>query len=82
MNLIAIKTLMTGTITAFGAQVLIVLSACLGVYVAYYLFNFALHWIKGTTGTNWAWLDRHTYLPYKGYNRFRSRSWNMEHTMK
>jgi hypothetical protein len=81
MNLTAIKNLMTGTLTAFGNQVFIILSACLGVAIAYYLFKFSWHLIKGTTGTNWAWLDRHTYKPYKGYNRLRSRKWNLAHTM-
>ncbi len=27
-----------------------------------------------------SWLDHKLYLPYKGYNRWRSRQWNIEHT--
>jgi len=37
---------------------------------------------SGTTswlGQHWAWYDRMTYKPWKGYNRLRSRSWNMRH---
>jgi len=37
----------------------------------------------GTTswlGSHWAWYDRHTYKPWKGYNRLRSKKWNIEHT--
>lgn len=29
-----------------------------------------------------SWLDRKMYLPYKGYNRLRSKKWNLEHTMQ
>jgi len=38
----------------------------------------------GTTnalGRHWSWYDRHTYKPYKGYNRLHSQKWNAEHTM-
>jgi len=45
------------------------------------VFRMIEHFILGTSFTSWAWLDRATYKPYKGYNRFRSRKWNMEHTM-
>ena len=43
-----------------------------------------IHWVvgDGTTtwlGSHWSWLDRHTYRPWKGYNRLRSRKWNIEH---
>jgi len=44
------------------------------------VFRLVEHLILGTSFTSWAWLDRATYKPYKGYNRFRSRKWNMEHT--
>jgi len=77
MNLTAIKNLMTATLSAFGSQVLIVLTATLGIAIAYYLFKFSWRLIQGTTITNWAWLDRHIYKPYKGYNRFHSRKWNV-----
>jgi len=29
-----------------------------------------------------SWLDKAVYRPYKGYNRLRSRKWNLEHTLK
>jgi hypothetical protein len=77
MNVTAIKNLMTATLSAFGAQVLIVLSATLGIAIAYYLFKFSWRLIQGTTVTNWAWLDRHTYKPWKGYNRLMSKNWNL-----
>jgi hypothetical protein len=78
MNLTAIQNLMISTLNDFGDYVLIILSSVIGIAIAYYLFNFAWHLIQGTTFTGWAWLDRHTYKPWKGYNRFRSKKWNME----
>jgi len=85
MELSTISTLMTGTLSNFGDEVLVVLTATIGIAIAYYLFCW--FWrviplaIEGKTWTRWSWLDRHTYKPYKGYNRLRSRKWNMEHTM-
>lgn len=81
MNLVDIKNLMTGTLSNFGEQVLLVLTAVIGIAIAYYLYKIAWNLIRGTTFTNWAWLDRHTYKPYKGYNRFHSQKWNIKHTM-
>jgi len=37
----------------------------------------------GTTswlGSHWSWYDRMTYKPWKGYNRLRSKRWNIDHT--
>jgi len=88
MDLTTISNLMTGTLSDFGDQVLIVLSAVIGVAIAYYLFKFAINQIwhfDGTTnwlGSKWSWYDHLTYKPYKSYNRMRSRKWNMEHTMQ
>jgi len=48
MSVTAVATLATDTLSAFGAQVLIVLSAVIGVAIAYYLFRFAWAKIKGT----------------------------------
>jgi len=41
MDLTSISTLMTGTLSDFGDQVLIVLTATIGVAIAYFLFKFA-----------------------------------------
>jgi hypothetical protein len=30
-------------------------------------------------GRLFAWIDRKTQKPYKGYNSWRSRKWNMKH---
>lgn len=48
MDLTAIGTLATSTLTAFGGQVLIVLTAVIGVAIAYFLFKFAWSKIKGS----------------------------------
>jgi len=82
MDTLSIQTILTDSLTDLGASALVILTAVIGVAVAYYLFNFGRKLILGQTFTSWSWLDRMTYKPYKGYNRFRSRKWNLEHTMK
>jgi hypothetical protein len=54
-----------------------VVASLIGLGLAWKLIQ---NFILGTSFTSWAWLDRMTYKPYKGYNRWRSRKWNMEHT--
>jgi len=87
MNLANIKNLMIATLEDFGAEVLIVLTAVIGVAIAYFLFKFALNQIwhfDGTTnwlGKHWSTWDHFSYKKWKGYNRFRSQKWNMENTM-
>jgi len=48
MTVGAISTLATTTLTAFGTQVLAVLTAVIGVAIAYFLFKFAWRKIKGS----------------------------------
>lgn len=48
MTLEAIGTLATTTLTAFGGQVLIVLTAVIGVALAYFLFKWGFRKIKGS----------------------------------
>lgn len=48
MNTIAIKNLALGTLSSFGDQVLIVLTAVIGVAIAYFLFTWAWERIKGS----------------------------------
>jgi len=88
MNVSAISTLATSTLSAFGDKVLVVLTAVIGVAVAYYLFKFAVNAIwhfDGTTnwlGKHWSTWDHLTYKKWKGYNRMRSAKWNMTHTLQ
>lgn len=48
MDLTAIGTLATTTLSDFGAQVLLVLTAVIGIAIAYFLFRFAWKKIKGS----------------------------------
>jgi hypothetical protein len=48
MDLTAISTLATTTLSSFGDEVLVVLTAVIGVSVAYFLFKFAWRKIKGS----------------------------------
>jgi len=73
----------------FGAMVaqnipkmLIITASLIGLFWGIKKF---IHWCvgDGTTtwlGSHWAWLDHKMYRPWKGYNRLRSRKWNLEHT--
>jgi len=48
MNVSTIATLTTATLTNFSNEVFIVLTAVLGVAIAYFLFKFAWRKIKGS----------------------------------
>lgn len=63
MNVIAIKDLVLAILIEFGGVALTVLTAVIGIAIAFYIYR----WGLGVTFTNWPWLDRATYTPYKGY---------------
>jgi len=71
---------------AFSISALEILAIFLGVGVGLLVFYFGLNAIwhaDGTTnwlGRHWSWYDQKTYSPWRGYNRLRSRKWNMDHT--
>jgi len=48
MDLNAISTLATSTLGDFGDEVLVVLTAVIGIAIAYFLFKFAWKKIKGS----------------------------------
>jgi len=48
MDLTAISTLATTTLSDFGDEVLVVLTAVIGIAIAYFLFRFAWKKIKGS----------------------------------
>jgi len=48
MDLTAIQTLATTTLGDFGDSVLVVLTAVIGIAIAYFLFKFAWRKIKGS----------------------------------
>jgi len=80
-----ISTILTTGMTTFGGQALIVLTALVAIGIAFYVFRWGWSVIRrmiaGETVTRWSWLDKKLYKPYKGYNRWHSRQWNVEHTM-
>jgi hypothetical protein len=47
-NVLNVKTFMTAALSDFGTQVLAVLTAVIGVAIAYFLFKFAWRKIKGS----------------------------------
>lgn len=70
---LSITSIVTGLVALFGLR-----------YGLVKLVSYIYH-ADGTTnwlGRHWSWYDQLTYKPYKGYNRLRSRKWNMEHTMQ
>jgi len=72
--------------TIIGGSMLGVLlggAALLGLGFAAQSLSILFWHSDGTTnwlGRHWMWWDHMTYKPYAGYNRLRSRRWNMEHT--
>ena len=81
MNISIITTLITDTLTSFALALVSILGAGIGIGVAYLVFRKGWLIIQGRTWQTFSpFLDRLTYKPYKNYNRFRSRSWNVEHT--
>ena len=49
MSASAMGTLITDTITAYGAQLLIILTAVIGIGLAYLVFRFGWRKVKGST---------------------------------
>lgn len=80
MDTNSIVTLIENTATAFGIAVLAIIATTIAIGVAYLLF---------TVGWNRLINDKSLMIggfylrnvPYKGYNRFRSKSWNMKKMM-
>jgi len=83
MTITATQNLILATLSDFGSALLIILGAVIGVAVAYLIYSFGWSLITGKTGfftSLFPTLDHKIYKPYKGYNRFRSKEWNMSHT--
>jgi len=71
-------SLIVGSIASFGVSALEILTAVIAVAVGFLVFWFG--WKKLATDQS---LEIGGYyvrqLPFKGYHRFRSKKWNMEH---
>jgi len=75
--------LILSKISDYGTQLVLILTAVIGIGLAYLIFSFGWSLVTGKSGmftSMFPRLDRAIYKPYKGYNRFRSREWNLTHT--
>ena len=78
MTASAMTILIGSTLATFGVAVATIISAVIGVGVAYLVF---------TIGWKRLFFDKSLMIggyyvrntPFKGYHRFRSRDWNMKH---
>lgn len=77
MNVANAQALILNAIQDFGSSLLYIVGAFLVIALGVLIFKIG-----------WGWLHDQSYsiggfylhnLPYKGYKRFRSRKWNMEH---
>lgn len=87
LNSITGGKLLTDIAIDFGLALLEIFGALIGIMVGFLIIKKGIHLIwhaDGTTnwlGSHWSKYDQLTYSPWKGYKRYRSRKWNMEHTM-
>jgi len=70
-------TLITSTLSEYGSAILVILGVFLGFGIAYLVFRVGYGWLMDNSYSIGGYYLHN--LPYKGYHRFRSRSWNMEH---
>jgi len=76
--------LIVDSISSFGGEAFVVLTAIIGIGIGFLVFYWGWRHVKRIA------LDRSATVggfyvrnvPYQGYNRFRSRKWNMANTMK
>lgn len=83
MNATATQNLIINSLSTFGISVFAILSAILGIGIAYLVFRFGWNSIKSSLGTTsnfsrfvyktnprfGAWYDHMTYRPFKGSPR-------------
>jgi len=84
MNSIAVKNLVLGAIGDFSLALLVIVGACLVIGIGVLIIRNGMQLIRGTTMPDvarmgWNNVDKFFYKPWKGYKRYRSRKWNMEH---
>jgi len=85
MDATSVKLLLISATLDFGEALLLIVGACLAIGVGMLIIRAGINLVwhaDGTTnalGRHWSWWDQHTYSPYKGYKRWRSRKWNLEH---
>jgi len=84
MDSIAVKNLILSAIGDFSLALLIIVGTCLVIGIGVLIFRNGWQLIQGTTMPDvarmgWNNVDKFFYKPWKGYKRYRSRKWNMEH---
>lgn len=81
METTAVTSLLVQNIASFGVLALGILGACLALSIGLFVFRYGWDWIKRAAGDQSVRIGGF-YLrktPWAGYNRFRSRKWNMAH---
>jgi len=84
MSAKAIRNLVLKNISDFSLTLLAIVGICLVIGVGVLIFRNGWQFIQGTTMPDvarmgWNRVDKFFYKPWKGYKRYRSRKWNMEH---
>jgi len=85
MNATNAKNIILGALKDFGLSLVYILGTCLVIGLGILIYRNGWALIKGVTMPDVRYIpygnviDRMTYKPWKGYKRYRSRKWNMEH---
>jgi len=79
MNAHSIQTIIVNGISEFSNEMIIIASAVIVVIVAFVVLKLGLRALQDESFSLGGFYFRKT--PYRGYNRWRSKSWNMKNTM-
>lgn len=74
-----VTNLILSTLADWSFYIFIIISSVVGISLAYLVYKFGWRLINDQSLMIGGFYLRNT--PYKGYNRFRSRKWNMSNTM-
>jgi len=73
----AVKDILINGLSNFGLAMVSILGAVLVVAVGFLVFKIGWGWVSDKSYSIGGYYLHN--LPYRGYKRFRSRKWNMEH---
>jgi len=80
MNAETTKQIIVDGITDYSAEMFVIVGSVVVIIVAFLVLKVGLYRLFNDKSLEiGGYYFRNT--PYKGYNRFRSKKWNMEHTM-
>lgn len=77
MNIESVKNLVVSSAVDFGIALLGIVGACLVIGIGYLIFREGKRFLKDQSYSLGGYYLRS--VPYKGYHRFRSKNWNMQH---